>query len=741
MPYEDARMRAARLFREAVTRDPSLYKEFASKFQTKGVDIGMGAPKGWTMPTEANPNAAPDYTTRGTRPGLDVDVPFMANPAMAAGAMQPASSITPWSGQGPETTGSLGPEFSGITRRRMDYGAAGPAVPGGIQGLSDLGRQRAIGPEFSGETGRRLAAANALRSGNVPPPVGGPIPQNMGSFPPRVTPESANMEFGRERERALMRSPFGDQRPLQSILGPPSPLASSATTSSLSAVPPPQSLPPTGPPSPIIGRTPDALQGSDAFGPPSPLASRFGPQATQLASAFASTPFGNRNMPQPRPPGGAPFAGNMPQPRPGLPTDPSLARDTSGLPPQIAALMGGKSPIAPADLYQGPPAGSPINPYTSAARLPQARPQPPEGPGPALADFNQPPPAAPSPPAPQNTDRVTPPDMEAARQAARTSLQLKSDLAGPGNLALGIPKNPLGTTEMDPMTGVARSPGFNLMGMQQYAAKPQAPLISPNVPPAAGTAPVGDVTQGADLPPPGQSSSLTPQQIQRTMGAQALYNQPPPGMTLPPGVTLPDVGRLGFGDLNVDPSKAPVHRYGSNTGKYAGAALGAIKGLAGGPVGAVVGGALGYKGGKRLGGLADRDFGLGARFSNPNYGQGIVANPPSIMGVEPISQPVDVPITSGTGGIFGQGRRMVGGAMQKALAAVTGGKMSPDAAAKAFGVPKDSLHDSLSSFGSGGRGMGGGYSGGGGNSYSGGSYGGYGGSRINEGIGGAYRNR
>jgi hypothetical protein len=205
------------------------------------------------------------------------------------------------------------------------------------------------------------------------------------------------------------------------------------------------------------------------------------------------------------------------------------------------------------------------------------------------------------------------------------------------------------------------------------------------------------------------------------MGAQALYNQPPPGMVLPPGVTLPDVGRLGFGDLNVDPSKAPVHRYGSNTGKYAGAALGALKGLAGGPVGAVVGGVLGYKGGKRLGGLADRDFGLGARFSNPNYAQGVVANPPPIMGVEPISQPVDIPIqAANTGGIFGSGLRGLGQKAQGVIAAVRSGAMSIKDAAAVSGMSESRIRDSLGSKGSGGMGQ----SWGGGNFY-GGDHSGY----------------
>jgi len=235
------------------------------------------------------------------------------------------------------------------------------------------------------------------------------------------------------------------------------------------------------------------------------------------------------------------------------------------------------------------------------------------------------------------------------------------------------------------------------------------------------------------------------------MEVVANYNQPPPGMTLPPGVTLPDVGRLGFGDTNVDPSKAPVHRYGSNTGKYVGAGLGALKGLAGGPVGAVVGGALGYKGGKTVGGLADRDFGLGARFANPNYGQGVVANPPSIMGLDAsgvpaITPPSDIPVSQpATGGIFGQGRRMVGGAAQKILSAVRSGKMPLEAGAKALGMDPGSLRDSLGSTGSAGRGgmgMGGsggyGYSGSGG---SGGQYGGGGGYNIRDSIGGAYRSR
>jgi hypothetical protein len=228
------------------------------------------------------------------------------------------------------------------------------------------------------------------------------------------------------------------------------------------------------------------------------------------------------------------------------------------------------------------------------------------------------------------------------------------------------------------------------------------------------------------------------------MGAQALYNQPPPGMTLPPGVTLPDVGRLGFGDLNVDPSKAPVHRYGSNTGKYVGASLGALKGLAGGPVGAVVGGALGYQGGKRVGGLADRDFGLGARFSNPNYAQGVVANPPPIMGVEPISQPVNVPIQgANTGGIFGSGLRGLGQKAQGIIAKVASGAMSIKDAVAA-GVPESRIKDALGSVGGGGGG-GGGWGGlggwGGGSSYTGGNYGGNAGGNINQGVGQRYGQR
>jgi hypothetical protein len=323
------------------------------------------------------------------------------------------------------------------------------------------------------------------------------------------------------------------------------------------------------------------------------------------------------------------------------------------------------------------------------------------------------------------------------------------------NLGIGTPAYSPGTAEMDIGTGLARSPGFNLTGMQQeQRVRQRGPLVLDMTPPAggtmpvppAGTAPLGTVT-GQDLPAPGSTSSiLTPPQIQRTMGAQALYNQPPPGMTLPPGVTQQDVGRLGFGATNIDPSKAPVQRYGSGVGKYAGAALGALKGLAGGPLGAAVGGYLGYQGGKRVGGLlGDRDFGLGARFSNPNYPQGVVANPPDIMdmGVPPITQPAQTPIIQADtgGGIFGQGRSMVGGAAQKILSAVRSGAMSIEAGAKAMSMPVDKFRDSLDSMGSGGRGMGGMGGLGGGDRYSGGNYGGYGGSRINEGIGQRFGNR
>jgi hypothetical protein len=222
------------------------------------------------------------------------------------------------------------------------------------------------------------------------------------------------------------------------------------------------------------------------------------------------------------------------------------------------------------------------------------------------------------------------------------------------------------------------------------------------------------------------------------MEVVANYNQPPPGMDLPPGVTLPDVGRLGFGDTNVDPSKAPVHRYGSNTGKYAGAVLGTLKGLPAGPVAATVGGVLGYKAGKKVGGLADRDFGLGARFRNPNYAQGVVANPPPIMGVEPISQPVNVPITSTPGGMFGRGLRGLGQKAQGILAAVASGRMSIKDAADTLGMSESRIRDSLGSSLSGGGGMGGwgGPGGwGGGSSYTGGGYGGNAGGNINQGVG------
>jgi hypothetical protein len=216
---------------------------------------------------------------------------------------------------------------------------------------------------------------------------------------------------------------------------------------------------------------------------------------------------------------------------------------------------------------------------------------------------------------------------------------------------------------------------------------------------------------------------------------------PPPPMV---GQAVPDtVRRLGFGDTSVDPSKAPRQLTGSGVGKYAGAAIGGLKGLAsGGPVGAVVGGYLGYKGGKKIGGLlGDRDFGLGARFTNPNYAAGMVANAPPPLdasGVPAITPPVDIPTTGAQGGIFGQGRRMVGGAAQKILSAVRSGAMPIEAAAKALGMDTGSLRDSLGSMGSGGRGMSGwGGSGGwgGGSSYTGGSYGGNAGYNIREGVG------
>jgi len=111
------------------------------------------------------------------------------------------------------------------------------------------------------------------------------------------------------------------------------------------------------------------------------------------------------------------------------------------------------------------------------------------------------------------------------------------------------------------------------------------------------------------------------------------------------------------------------------------------------------------------------------------------------MGVEPISQPVDVPITSTPGGMFGRGMRGLGQKAQGILAAVAGGRMSIKDAAAVSGMSESRIRDSLGSMGSaGGGGMGQSWGGGGGG-YTGGSYGGYGGSRIGEGVGGAYRNR
>jgi hypothetical protein len=56
----------------------------------------------------------------------------------------------------------------------------------------------------------------------------------------------------------------------------------------------------------------------------------------------------------------------------------------------------------------------------------------------------------------------------------------------PMDLAIGIPKNPLGTTELDP-EGLARSPGFNLTGLQQ------APVPAPQHDPRFYSSPANEL--------------------------------------------------------------------------------------------------------------------------------------------------------------------------------------------------------------------------------------------------------
>ena len=198
--------------------------------------------------------------------------------------------------------------------------------------------------------------------------------------------------------------------------------------------------------------------------------------------------------------------------------------------------------------------------------------------------------------------------------------------------------------------------------------------------------------------------------------AQALYNAPtgipPPVITGPmPGWQPENLGNLKPGEI----TRRSIERgFGSREnlsrdrwGRAIGAGIGGLLGLVGGgPGGAAALGSLGY----RFGDNAARGI---ANLRRPD------------IGVPAITPPVQTPILQAdTDGIFGQSRRMVGGAAQKILAAARSGKMPIEAAAKALGMPSDSLRDSLSSMGSAGRGGMGGM----GQSW-GGSYGGfYGGS-------------
>ena len=174
------------------------------------------------------------------------------------------------------------------------------------------------------------------------------------------------------------------------------------------------------------------------------------------------------------------------------------------------------------------------------------------------------------------------------------------------------------------------------------------------------------------------------------MGAQNIYSQLPPGM-----------GDIAFpGAPPTPPPVAPQKPFWD--GPNLGTAIGAGAGLV-----------FGGLGGAAAGAGAGRLLGRGVKYLNNRL--------PDASGVPAIT-PAAPPPQAATGGIFGQGRRMVGGAAQKIMAAVRSGAMPIEAAAKALGMDTGSLRDSLSSMGSAGGGMGQGW--GGGSSYTGGFYGG-----------------
>jgi hypothetical protein len=60
---EDPRHKAARIAREAFSRDPSLVKEFLPKLRDAGVDPALGAPEGWSLPEAPETWQTPGFGT------------------------------------------------------------------------------------------------------------------------------------------------------------------------------------------------------------------------------------------------------------------------------------------------------------------------------------------------------------------------------------------------------------------------------------------------------------------------------------------------------------------------------------------------------------------------------------------------------------------------------------------------------------------------------------------------------
>ena len=264
-----------------------------------------------------------------------------------------------------------------------------------------------------------------------------------------------------------------------------------------------------------------ALGGLPQEGPPNPLANIRGP---------------NPNVGDPY----TPPSQRGPNPIPGDPYTPP-AGPPSPLAAEFANLRNGPRDLTPGLRAGGQEARLPIprpetgftmlpngprewslgiqTPGGQQSRLPQNRPAlPTDAPG-----------AGPPPPVPPDliSERIAGADQslqaEAARQNLRDAAQRANAPPAPPNpmlarpnLAVGIPKNPLGSTDLDPM-GLTRPPGFMLSG--------QAP--SPPVDPAA----IEEARRTLQLHP--DTGRI------RTAPGLTQFNEPArtaPGPQLPPGI-------------------------------------------------------------------------------------------------------------------------------------------------------------------------------------------------------------